>query len=68
MHNSKHYQQDSNNPSSDENKNCDPETLISQGDAIYDYERVPARWIGFDEQNNSFSWEGVVEVENADLN
>jgi len=72
VYNSNHYQQSSSqqggNPSQEENKNCNPETFISQGDAIYDYERVPARWMGFDEQRNNFSWEDVVEVENGDRN
>lgn len=42
--------QDWQNPSSSENRNGDVQECIAQGDAIYDYERVPAGWSGFDEQ------------------
>ncbi|MBI1277800.1 MAG: hypothetical protein GC179_06695 [Anaerolineaceae bacterium] len=35
---------------SPEESTRDIEQLISQGDAIYDYERVPAEWSGFDDQ------------------
>jgi hypothetical protein len=38
------------NPSQSENNNGDVENLMLQGDAIYDYERVPAAWGGFDDQ------------------
>ena len=39
-----------------------------QGDAIYDYERVPASWHGFDDQSNSSCDDIVVEVKKADHN
>lgn len=38
------------NPSQPENGNRDAEILMLQGDAIYDYERVPAGWMGFDDE------------------
>jgi len=47
--NSNNYQ-DWQNPSSLDNPNGDVEKCIAQGDAIYDYERVPAGWNGLDEQ------------------
>ena len=37
------------NPSQSENRNGDVDCLVS-GDAMYDYERIPAAWNGFDEQ------------------
>jgi hypothetical protein len=38
------------NPSQGDSQNWDVDKLVAQGDAIYDYERVPADWMGFDEQ------------------
>jgi hypothetical protein len=37
------------NPSQRDNQNWNADKLIVQGDAIYDYERVPAEWMGFDD-------------------
>jgi len=56
-------------PSQEENKNWDVEKLIPQGDAIYDYERVPAAWSGFDEQPIVYQYGDTdTEVERVDRN
>ena len=44
------YHQNNINPSQPENGNRDVETMMVQGDAVYDYERVPTGWMGFDEE------------------
>ncbi len=46
-----------NNHTSHDNRDCNSQDqmnnqLGSQGDAIYDYERVPAGWRGFDSRSN----------------
>ena len=44
------------NPSQGDSQNWDVDKLISQGDAIYDYERVPAAWNCFDEQPKIYQY------------
>ncbi|MBA3867960.1 MAG: hypothetical protein H0X30_02290 [Anaerolineae bacterium] len=44
------------NPSQRDNPNRDVDQMISQGDAIYDYERAPAAWNGFDEQPTIYQY------------
>lgn len=49
------------NPSQTDGDCGDVTRLIPQGDAIYDYERVPAAWIGFDDQPSIYSYGGAVD-------
>ena len=63
---------DGQNPSQGENRNGDVKQFVSQGDAIYDYERMPA-WNGFDEQPTVYQygdasvWQSNSSDEGCDL-
>jgi hypothetical protein len=58
---------DCKDPSHEENQNWDIEKLVAQGDAIYDYERVPAVWHGCDEQPSVFVYgDAASEQENSE--
>ena len=52
------------NPSQRDNQNWDADKLIVQGDAIYDYERVPA-WNCFDEQPTIYQYGDSSAWQNA---
>jgi hypothetical protein len=57
------------NPSQDENLNWDADKLILQGDAVYDYERIPAVWSGFDEQPTIYQYgDAATEMQSIDRN
>ena len=65
----RNHRHDYGDPSQEENSNRDIEKLIPQGDAIYDFERVPAAWSGFDEQPTVYEYgDAVVEVETVERN
>jgi hypothetical protein len=59
------YHHKSINPSQADNRNGDVDRLGSQGDAVYDYERVPAAWNGFDEQPTIYQYGDAAAWQNA---
>jgi len=54
-----HKYETNSEPSQMENSNWDSAGLVVPGDAIYDYERVPAVWSGFDEQPTVYQYGDV---------
>ena len=52
-----------------ENTNENLSRTLPQEDAIYDYERIPAAWVGFDEQPDVYAYGDscLSNDENAEL-
>ncbi len=50
-----------------DNPNRGFERFILPGDAIYDFERVPPVWSGFDEQSNEYLHDKIAEGQPREL-